>query len=148
MAASKADTVADYLAELPPERRAEVARVRDVIRKRLPNGYAESMSFGMIGWGVPLERYPNTYNGQPLAYVGLAAQKNYYALYLMPAYADKESEARLRQAFEDAGKKLDMGKSCIRFKSADDRPLDAIGDVVASFPADKWIEIYESSRKR
>ena len=148
MATSKAATVAEYLAELPPERRAEVARVRDVIRKRLPKGYAESMAFGMIGYGIPLERYPNTYNGQPLSYVALAAQKHYYALYLMPAYGHEPTEVKLRKAFEDAGKKLDMGKSCIRFKTADDLPLDAIGDIIASFPAEKWIEIYEASRRR
>jgi hypothetical protein len=148
MPRSSATTPEAYLAELPSERRADIAAVRDVIRKNLPEGYGESVNWGMISYGVPLERYPNTYNKQPLCYVGLAAQKNYNALYLMRVYGDKAQEKRLRDAFKKAGKKLDMGKSCVRFKKAEDLPLDTIGEIVASTPVEKWIAVYESSRRR
>jgi len=136
------------LAELPPERRETLARVREVIVRNLPAGYRESMSFGMISYGIPLERYPNTYNKQPLAYAALAAQKNYNALYLMSAYQDSDAEAQLRAAFAEAGLKLDMGKSCIRFKRAEDLPLPAIGELIAATPPEAHIAAYEAARRR
>ena len=146
MATSKAATVDEYLAELPEDRRAVVSAVRDVVLRNLPEGYQESMAFGMIGYGIPLERYPDTYNGQPLSYAALAAQKNYYALYLLGAYQDSEQERQLREAFQAAGKKLDMGKSCVRFKKLDDLPLDAIGRFIASTPPEAFIAHYEAAR--
>jgi hypothetical protein len=148
MATSKAATVDEYLAELPDDRREVVAAVRDVVRRNLPEGYQESMAFGMIGYGIPLERYPNTYNGQPLSYVALAAQKSYYALYLMGAYQDSAQEKALREAFRAAGKKLDMGKSCVRFRTLDDLPLEAIGRIIASTPPEAHIAHYEAARVR
>jgi hypothetical protein len=102
----------------------------------------------MLNYGIPLTRFANTGNGQPLCYAALAAQKNYCSLYLMSVYGDKKQEARLRDGFTAAGKKLDMGKSCVRFKSADDLPLDVVGEVIAAVPVDKWIEMFEKSRKR
>jgi hypothetical protein len=146
MATSKASTVEQYLEELPPERRAVVSRVRDLVRRNLPKGYDETMAFGMIGYGIPLSRYPRTYNGQPLGYVALAAQKNYYALYLMGPYMNGEQGQALADAFKRAGKKMDMGKSCLRFKSLDDLPLDAIGRVIASTPPEDLIAHYEAAR--
>lgn len=146
MARSGARTVDEYLAELPDERRAVVAAVRDVIRAHLPRGYDETMNWGMISWEVPLSRYPDTYNGRPLSYVALAAQKNGYSLYLMSPYQDPALDARLRDAFAAAGKRLDMGKSCVRFKRLEDLPLDAIGDIVAAVPPDAFIERYERAR--
>ncbi len=146
MVSSKATTVADYLAELPPDRRAEIERVRDLINAALPDGYREGIGYGMIGWVIPLERYPDTYNRQPLAYVALAAQKNSNSLYLNCVYASKERTERLREAFAAAGKKLDMGKSCIRFKKADDLALDAIRAEIASTSPDQYIRIYEEAR--
>ena len=146
MAQSTAATVDAYLDELPPDRRAVVSTVRDLVRRHLPDGYREGMSFGMIGWSVPLERYPNTYNGQPLGYVALAAQKSHYALYLTCAYMDPAGEARLRAAFAAAGKKLDMGKSCLRFKRLDDLPLDAIGAIIAETTPEAFIATYEAAR--
>ena len=146
MVISKAATVADYLAELPVDRRAEIARVRDLINEAIPDGYREGIGYGMIGWVVPLERYPDTYNGQPLAYAGLAAQKNYNSLYLTCVYASKERTERLKAAFAAAGKKLDMGKSCIRFKKADDLALDLIREEIASTKPDEFIKIYEEAR--
>ena len=148
MAKSQAGTVADYLDELPPDTRSAIAAVRAVVQKHLPPGYQEAMNWGMISYEIPLSRYSSTYNKQPLAYVGLAAQKNYNALYIMRVYGDKAQEKKLRDAFAKAGKKLDMGKSCIRFKSADDLPLATIGELIASTPAEDFIAIYEKSRKR
>jgi len=148
MASSKATTVDGYLAELPPERRAVVSAVRDVVRKHLPDGYTETMNWGMISYELPLDRYPKTYNGQPLSYAALAAQKSYFALYLPVVYQDPEQESRLREEFKKAGKKLDMGKSCLRFERVEDLPLDAIAKVIASTPPEKLIEQYETNRKR
>jgi uncharacterized protein DUF1801 len=148
MARSNAATVQEYLDELPEDRRNVVSAVRDVILRNLPKGYSESMSWGMISYEVPLERYPKTYNGQPLGFAGLAAQKNYYAVYLMCVYADSVEERRLREEFAKAGKKLDMGKSCIRFRKLEDISLDAIGRAVASMPVERYIEVYEASRER
>jgi uncharacterized protein YdhG (YjbR/CyaY superfamily) len=146
MATSKATTVDAYLAELPEDRRAVVSAVRDVVLRNLPEGYRESMAFGMIGYGIPLERYPDTYNGQPLAYAALAAQKNYYALYLLSTYTGAQ-EAAVREAFAAAGKKLDMGKSCIRFKTLDDLPLEALGRIIAATPPEAHIAAYEAARQ-
>jgi len=146
MATSAAATVEEYLAELPAPRRAELSRVREVIRRNLPRGYVEEMGYGMIGYTLPLDRYPDTYNGQPLCYAGLAAQKNHLAVYLMGAYADPRLEKAIADGFRKAGKKLDMGKSCIRFKAADDLPLDVIGKAVAALPPDAFVKRYEKAR--
>ena len=148
MPQSRAATVDAYLDELPPARRAVVAAVRDLVRDNLRAGYQESMAFGMIGWGVPRERYPDTYNKQPLGYVALAARKGYYALHLMCAYMDPADDARLRAAFAAAGKKLDMGKSCLRFRRLDDLPLDALGAFIAATPPDALVAKYEAARAR
>jgi len=147
MARSEAATVQQYLDELPEERRSVLAAVRKVVRRHLPAGYKETMNWGMITYEVPLARYPDTYNGQPLCYAGLAAQKGYFALYLMGAYGDPRQLAALKQAFKKAGKKLDMGKSCLRFRTLDDLPLEAIGEVIASTPPEELIERAEKSRK-
>jgi uncharacterized protein YdhG (YjbR/CyaY superfamily) len=146
VAASTASTVEEYLDELPPDRRAELSRVREVIRRNLPRGYVEGMGFGSIGYTVPLDRYADTYNGQPLCYVGLAAQKNHCAVYLMGAYADPKVEKAIRDGFKKAGKKLDMGKSCIRFKAAGDLALEVIGKAVAAVPPDAFVRQYEKAR--
>jgi hypothetical protein len=144
MPRSSAGTVAEYLKELPEERRKVVAALRKLILKNLPKGYQESVNWGMISYEVPLSRYPDTYNGQPLSYAALAAQKNYFALYLMNAYGQADF---LRSEFKKAGKKLDMGKSCIRFTSLDDLPLPAIGKVIASTPVDTYVAFHEKSRR-
>ena len=139
-------SVEEYLASLPADRRAEIERVREVVTRNLPTGYEEGVGFGMICYSVPLSAYRDTYNKQPLMYAALASQKNYLSLYLMPVYGDNQLDRQLRAAFAAARKKLDMGKSCIRFKRADDLPLDAIGDVVSAVPMDRWIEIAKSVR--
>jgi uncharacterized protein YdhG (YjbR/CyaY superfamily) len=145
---SAAITVAEYLAELPPERRTALSKVRDVIVRNLPKGYEEGVGWGMISYTLPLGRYPDTYNGQPLCYAGLAAQKNHCSVYLTGAYADPVLEKAIRDGFEKAGKKLDIGKSCIRFRSAEDLPLDVIGKAVAAVPPDAFIKQYENARAR
>ena len=146
MASSKAATVDDYLAELPPERRAVIARVRDALNAVMPAGYREGMGYGMIGWAVPLEEYPDTYNKQPLAYAALAAQKNNYSLHLTCVYSDPARAERLRAAAAAMGRKLDMGKSCIRFKRVEDLPLQSICDEVASTTPAEFIRLYEEAR--
>ncbi|MFO7693965.1 MAG: DUF1801 domain-containing protein [Vicinamibacterales bacterium] len=148
MVTSKATTVADYLAELPADRRKAISSVRAVIRKRLPKGYQETIGYGMICYNVPLSRYPDTYNGQPLCYAALAAQKHYNAVYLMNVYGDAAEAKAFKAAFKKAGKKLDMGKSCVRFKTADDLALDAVGDAIAAVPVDGFIARYERARKK
>lgn len=148
MVASAAATVDQYLADLPPERRAVVAAVRDFVNAHLPAGYVEAMAFGMIGWGVPLSRYPDTYNRRPLGYVGLAAQKNAYSLYLMGCYMDSAEDQALRAAYARAGKRLDMGKSCLRFASLDGLLLEDIGRIIAGTPVDDFIARYESVKHK
>lgn len=145
MVQSTAKTVKGYLEELPPERRAVFSRVLDVVRRNMPAGYEEGMAFGMIGWQVPLARFPETCNGQPLMYAALAAQKNAFSLYLMCAYGEPKSKAALAQAFADAGKKLDMGKSCVRFKKLDDLPLEAIGKFIGAVPVKDYLSFYEKA---
>ena len=147
MVKSQAPTVAAYLKELPPERRQIVETVRKVIRRRLPKGYEEAMNWGVIVYQVPFKKLADTYNGQPLCYAGLAAQKNNYSLYLMCVYGNREFETRLREATKRLGKKLDMGKACIRFRQVDDLPLEVIGDIIASVPVDRFIAIYKQSRQ-
>lgn len=148
MVQSKAKTVAAYLKELPPERREVVAAMRKMVRKHLPKGYVETMNRGMISYEIPLSRYPTTYNGQPLSYVAIAAQKNYYSLYLMNVYANSKEEGALRRAFAKAGKKLDLGKCCVRFKQLADLEMEALAKAVAATPVDAFIERYEASRTK
>ena len=139
-------TRSSVLEHLPEERRIAMARVLDVIRAHLPAGYEEATASGMIVHQVPLSRYADTYNRKPLMYCGLASQKNYMSLYLLPAYGSTALEKRLRDGFAAAGKKLDMGKSCIRFKSAEDLDLTVIGEIIAAVPVDKWVEIARAAR--
>jgi hypothetical protein len=146
MVSSKAATPEAYLAELPPERAALVARLRGLVNAHIPPGYEERMSWGMIGWEVPLSRYRDTYNKQPLVYAGLAAQKNYTALYLNCIYASAERTERLKAAWAAEGKTLDMGKSCLRFKGAQDIAEDALAEAVAAVSVDTFIAEYEASR--
>jgi hypothetical protein len=147
MASSPSPEVRTFLAALPQERRRELERVRDCIVQNLPRGYEESLAGKILAYQVPLADYPDTYNGQPLWYVGLAAQKHYLSLYLMCAYGSPDHARRLKEGFAAAGKKLNMGKSCIRFRTADDLALDVIGELVASMPMKRWIEVAKESRR-
>ena len=148
MVSSSATSVEEYLNELPEDRRQVISAVREVILRNLPEGYQEAMNWGMISYEIPLERYPETYNSQPLSYLALAAQKRHYALYLMCVYGNEKQENWLRNEFQRAGKRLDMGKSCVRFRKLEDLPLAAIGQVVASLSPTEFIARYEASRRK
>lgn len=143
---NKPATVDEYLNSLEPERRDVVAAVRDVVNKALPEGYEEALAYGMIGWQVPLDRYPDTYNGQPLGYAGLAAQKRHYSLYMNMIYTGSADEDEFRKRWQARGRKLDMGKSCVRFKRLDDVDLDLIAETVAGTSVDEFIAQYERVR--
>jgi hypothetical protein len=138
----------ELLETLAPDRRAAMSRVCEVVREHLPEGLEEACARGMIVWQVPLRRYSDTYNGQPLWYVALASQKNYMSLHLMPAYGSPVLLQRLRDGFAAAGKKLHMGKSCIRFRAADDLALETIGDIIGSLTIDQWVGIAQAARRR
>jgi hypothetical protein len=148
MARKASATVASFLASLPAERRPEVERVRDAVRRSLPAGYEEVISKNMLVYQVPLEHYADTYNGHPLMYVALASEKSYLSLHLMPIYGSTVLAERLAEGFRAAGKKLDMGKACIHFKKADDLALDVIGEIVATIPPDRWVQIAQAARRR
>jgi hypothetical protein len=139
-------TPEQYIASLPADRAMTIATVRAMVNKHIPRGYEECIAWGTIGWVVPLSRYPNTYNKQPLTYVALSSQKNYCSLYMMGAYGSSLQLEQLKAAFMAAGKKLDMGKCCVHFQSPDDLPLDAMGKLISAISPEKWIEIYERSR--
>lgn len=143
----RARTVGQYLADLPDERRETLQAVRSVILKNLPKGYEEGMQYGMIGYFVPHSVYASGYHcdpRQPLPFAGLASQKNHMSIYLMCVYNDPRQQAWFRAAWEKTGKKLDMGKACIRFKKLDDVPLRVVGQAVKRVPVKKFIEHYES----
>ena len=146
MVQSSAKTVNEYLIELSAERRKAIRVVRKLILDNLPKGYMETMLYGMISYVIPLERYPITYNKKPLTVVSLASQKNYMALYLMNVYGDGEEE--FKKNYIATGKKLDMGKSCVRFKSLDDLPLGLIGKTITRTSVAQFIERYEKSRNK
>ncbi len=146
--ATDADT---YLAELPPDRAEVIGAVRETVRSHLPAGFVELMDFGMVTYAVPLERYPDTYNGHPLVLAALASQKRHMALYLMGLQGDDEAWFRARYAESPpgrAGVRLDLGKSCLRFTRLEQVPLDLVGDTIARHQVDEWIARYEASRAR
>ena len=146
MVKSAAATVAEYLLELTEDRREAIAQVRQVILDHLPEGYQETMQYGMISYVIPLERFAKTYNKQPLAVVLLAAQKNYLSLYLMGVYGDPTIEQWFKERYQRSGHKLNQGKCCLRFKRVADLPTDLIGEVVARVSVDDFITMYETAR--
>ena len=137
----------EYLAGLPDDRRSALSAVRKVILDNLPTGYREGISYGMIAYVIPLARYPDTYNGQPLTLAALASQKNYMSLYLMCVYHGTPIAAWFKDEFRKTGRKLDMGKSCIRFKRLEDLPLDLVGRTIARVSVQDYIAVYEKARK-
>jgi hypothetical protein len=145
---SNATTVDLYLAELPADRRASIQVVRQVILSNLDQGYEEGMQYGMIGYYVPHSLYPSGYHcdpRQPVPFVCLASQKNYLSLYMMSVYGDSDLAKWFQAAWKKTGKKLDMGKSCIRFKRPEDLALDVIGEAISRQPVAKHIEFYEKA---
>jgi len=143
---SNVKTPAQYIATLPADRAKTIATVRALVNKHIPRGYDECLIWGTIGWTIPLSRYPDTYNKQPITYVALASQKNFYSLYLMGAFWSESQLEQRKAAFKAAGKKLDMGKCCVHFESPYDLPLESIGKLISSISSEKWIEMYEESR--
>ena len=148
---SKATTVDAYVAELPEDRQKAITQLRKIIKKNIPKGFKEAMGYGMMGWCVPHSIYPAGYHcnpKDPLPFMGLASQKNSINLYHMGIYTD----AKLLKWFTDAHakastKKLDMGKSCIRYKKAEDIPFNLIGELASKITVDEWIEKYETNFK-
>lgn len=146
---SKAATVKDYLVSLPADRRAAITAVRKVVNDNLDKDFAEGMNYGMIGWFVPHSIYPGGYHcnpEQPLPFAGLASQKNSMSLYLMSIYGDASRREEFLADWKKSGKKLDMGKSCIRFKSLDELPLDVIGRAIKRVSAKGYIAVYDAMR--
>ena len=144
--ATKANNVEEYLAALPEDRREVITAIREVILKNLPKGYEEGMQWGMPSYFVPLSAYPAGYNcqpDQPLPFVGFASQKNHMVFYGFCIYMDEELKNRFVADWKKTGKKLDMGKSCVRFKKLEDVPLKVIGDAVKRVPMKKYIKQYE-----
>ena len=144
---SKATTVKQYLAELPADRRAAVSAVREVILKNLDKDYEEGMQYGMIGYYVPHRVYPAGYHcdpKQPLPFLGLASQKNNMAVYMMCLWGAGGLRKWFLDSWKKAGKKLDMGSACLRFKKVEDLALDVLGEVIRRVPAKTFIGQYES----
>ena len=144
---SDAATVKEYLDSLPDDRRYAIAAVRKVIRANLPKGYEEAMNWGMIAYQVPLETYSDTYNKQPLMYAALGSQKRHMAVYLTGIYASEESRAAFETAYKATGKRFDVGKSCVRFRSIDDLPLELIGETIASMTPQELIRLTEAAHQ-
>ena len=144
--AADVKTPEQYIAALPAERAKTIATVRAFVNKHIPRGYEECMVWGTIGWTIPLSRYPDTYNGQPILYVGVSSQKNYCSLYLMGAHWSAKQLEELKAVFKAAGKKLEMGQCCVHFERPEDLPLEGIGKLIAGISSEKWIEMYEESR--
>jgi hypothetical protein len=145
---SNAKTVNEYLAGLPPERKSALAAVRDVILANLPKGYEECMQYGMISYVVPHSLYPAGYHCNPeqaLTMASLGSQKSHMALYLMCAYGHRETLEWFQKAYCASGKKLNMGKSCVRFRKLEDLPLDVIGQMIARVPVEKYLERVEAA---
>jgi len=144
MAASDATTVDEYLTELSDDRREAIETVRDTILANLNNGFVETMNWGMISYEVPLATFPDTYNKRPLMFAALASQKRHMAVYLTTVYSDDDTEDWFRERYLETGKKLDMGKSCVRFTKLEHLPVDLIGDVIAATTVDDFLSIYRS----
>lgn len=149
---SKAATVEDYIKELPEERRDAVTKLRKVIKKNLPKGFKETMGYGMMGWCVPHSIYPAGYHcnpKDPLPFMGIGSQKHFIAVYHMGVYAEPKLLKWFTGEFAKAGAgKLDMGKSCIRFKKPENIPYKLIGELASKMTPAGWIAIYEKAIKR
>jgi uncharacterized protein YdhG (YjbR/CyaY superfamily) len=146
---SKASTVDQYLAELPADRREAIEALRKTILDHLPEGYEEGMQYGMIGYYVPHAIHPEGYHcdpKQPVPFASLASQKNHMALYLMCVYSDEAHAAWFVNAWNKTGRKLDMGKSCIRFNKLEDIPLEVVGQAIKRVPVKKLLAQYEAAR--
>jgi uncharacterized protein YdhG (YjbR/CyaY superfamily) len=149
---SKATTVEEYINQLPKERQAAMTRLRKEIKKNLPKGFQEVMGYGMIGYVVPHKLYSNGYHcnpTMPLPFINIASQKNHIAVYHMGLYADKKLlDWFITEYASRAKTKLDMGKSCLRFKKVEQIPYALIGELAAKVTPQQWIECYEKAFKK
>lgn len=149
---SAAATVDAYIAELPEDRKATIEKLRKIIKKNLPKGFKEQMSYGMMGYSVPHTIYPDGYHCDPklpLPFMGMASQKNSINIYHMGIYADPDLYKWFTEAHAKASKKkLDMGKSCIRYKKPEDIPFDLIGELCTKMTPQDWINLYEAKYKK
>jgi hypothetical protein len=149
---SESKTPAEYLQSLPEDRKKAVNQLRKVVSKNLPKGFKEVMAYGMLGYVVPHSLYPNGYHcdpKQPLPFMNIASQKNFIAVYHMGMYADKKTLDWFTKEYAKLKKsKLDMGKSCLRFKKTEDIPFDLIGELCTKISPEKWIEMYEKAFKK
>jgi len=149
---SSAKTAEDYFKQLPEDRQAPMNELRKVILKNLPKGFSETMSYGMVGYVVPHSKYPNGYHcdpKQPLPFISIASQKNFIALYHMGMYSNPGLLNWFTSEYSKYSKtKLDMGKSCVRFKKPDQIPYQLIAELVSKMTADEWIDTYEKALKR
>lgn len=145
---SDVTTVDEYLLGLPDDRLDAISAVREAIVGNLPDGYEETMAFGMIAYVVPLETHADTYNGQPLMYAALASQKNHMAVYLSGIYGDEEARNAFEDGYRATGKRFDVGKSCVRFRRLEDLPLEVIGEAVARFTPEEFVAMAEAAKTR
>ncbi len=148
MVSTTTTTPSDYLASLAQDRREIISALRDLILQNLPEGYQETINWGMLSYEVPLETYPDTYNKKPLNYIGLAAQKNYNSLYLMSVYQNPADYQELMDAFDAMGVKPDIGKSCIRFKKLEQLPLDTISRLIAKTSVQKFVNTVKALQNK
>jgi len=148
----KANSPKEYISQLPEERQPVVSKIRDIINKNIPKGFEEQMSYGMLGWVVPHSLYPDGYHCDPklpLPFINLASQKNFVALYHSGIYANpKLYDWFVSEYPKHCKRKLDMGKSCIRFKSMDDIPYELIEELCTKMTSENWIVLYEKNTKK
>ena len=148
----EAENVKDYLDKIPEDRKSAMNKLYETISKNLPKGFEEGVSYGMMGWDVPLSMYPAGYHctpGQPLPFLGMASQKNSINLYHMGMYAKPDLHDWFVTEYpKHCKRKLDMGKSCIRFKKPEEIPFELIGELVQKMSPQEWVEIYESNLKK
>lgn len=141
-------TVSEWLASVPAERRAAIDTVRDTVNEHLPNGYEETVDWGMLAWVVPLDTLPDTHNGRPLMLAALGAHRKLMTIYLMTVYGDPKIRREFETAYRESGKKLDMGGSCVHFRTLDDLPLELVADTIARVGVDEYVERYRQSRPK
>jgi hypothetical protein len=140
---SKPTTIEGYLESLSPEKRDAIVAARKLVQANIPKGYSEFMNWGCINWGIPLSEFSNTYNGHPITYIALGANKNKNSLHLMACYVDGKRIAFLKDEFKKAGKTFDMGKSCLHFNTLDDLELKSVAKVIGSVSKERYLAMYK-----
>jgi hypothetical protein len=141
-------TVKQWLASVPAERKDAIDAVRDIVNKRLPRGYEETVDWGLLAWVVPLSTLPNTHNGRAQLIAALGAHRKFMTIYLMSVYDDPQLRKEFQTAYKKSGKKLNMGGCCIHFKKLEDLPLDVVGDTVARVTVEQYVERYQNTRPK